>query len=957
MTGLRLILAVLLLAMGLPYARASALRSPEAGSVSALFIHTDTRNDEALKALAATLQARYGMPASRLTRLNDTDAKGERIGAVVFEAIRAIQAMDTLIVIVSLELHEEGRVLKTADFDPERPWTGLPTETLRKLATVTRKGTLILVMPDCPRAAVAAAVQRDMLTTRGSEGESARAIISYCAKDTAQSNEFLNLLRTTLEAMARAPTTRAPWQGADELGLVSVTGIAERLTKASRTVPAAADYGSSGGGWLRVFAIKESPPQFATILDELRGAAKVDSARPVLRSIVQGAGNPNAAAELPALLLDLSEFALDKHRDVALRTLTVQALGDLPGTTAQAALQEVFRRTDETPIKIAALKKVQVVPGSHDLGVLLVALDDPDPGVQLSAVQAIGATQDPQLVEHLHRLLKVSPDASVRAAAARAAGSVPIGTAAPEVLKFAVNDASAEVRVEAVSALGRAKAAADVGTLLTTALDDPDTRVRESAAFAVGQHVAAMGVTAAVQLNDRLLTLARSDASQEVRAGALWSLTKSNSPELASELAPLLQDDNSPELRMAAVEALARLANPASALVLLPVAQNEKADLRLRVAATRALGKLNSPFAAEALLDLSASKNLDIETAATSALQTSRASAPKALDLVKAKETPRAQRLNAIAQLGSSTDPLAAQQLLKLLSDEDSELRERAALALRTHADSSTVTSLDGIVADSGRDLATRLAAVQALSGRRSDDINARLTAHLRGNLEKLPAELAAALSRAVAWELPAKRPAMETLLRVTTSSSPLVRVAATDALRLVNNRVTLGKLATMSRDDSDGAVRDAAAEALRNAPSSTSTDNDTRVENQIDLAAGAAGKRSWRIDVFWCEGDTRRQETAKRLIADLVAFAPSLRERGEAITRIRLRLLSEDTNYIPGYRVVQNEIRYENTDANERYVAGLLRERLGSAFALRAVRSPTPTYMSVFVCDLAGSP
>jgi hypothetical protein len=71
---------------------------------------------------------------------------------------------------------------------------------------------------------------------------------------------------------------------------------------------------------------------------------------------------------------------------------------------------------------------------------------------------------------------------------------------------------------------------------------------------------------------------------------------------------------------------------------------------------------------------------------------------------------------------------------------------------------------------------------------------------------------------------------------------------------------------------------------------------------------------------------------------------------------RVRLRPLSPKANYVPGYRVVQDEIRFESAVAQERYFAAQLRERLGNQFALHEVKSPTPSYLSVFVCDASAA-
>jgi hypothetical protein len=97
-------------------------------------------------------------------------------------------------------------------------------------------------------------------------------------------------------------------------------------------------------------------------------------------------------------------------------------------------------------------------------------------------------------------------------------------------------------------------------------------------------------------------------------------------------------------------------------------------------------------------------------------------------------------------------------------------------------------------------------------------------------------------------------------------------------------------------------------------------------------------------VDIFWCEGPSG---AAHKQLAD--ALFDAVGASGQ-FGRVRLRPLPESVNRRPGYGLVSNVIRYQDSEQT----AALRLQKAAPAtagFAVQQVRYNTPDYISAFVC------
>jgi len=321
---------VLLLAAVLPcwYAgavSASAFARLETGRAYALLVNVNGAHEPALAALAQTLGTHYGVAPAAITHVRGSEATSDRVESALFEHGQRLQPHDQLFVVLALDLHAKGedRIMVTADFSPAQPWSGLPTRALRKVAAVNSAGTIVIFYPECssPDYRFNAMMQSVVKQAGGSDGAS--TLIGFCGVTPAATDTFLRDLAAALTEAARKPTTRAPWQGSGEKGLVGVTDIADRLAVLDRDRQLAVETGA-GGGWLRVFGVGNEVDS-ATVLPDLRAADTTTKVLAALQAIVTTVRDPGGAASADAAAAALTDFALDDAVDAQWRVLTVQA--------------------------------------------------------------------------------------------------------------------------------------------------------------------------------------------------------------------------------------------------------------------------------------------------------------------------------------------------------------------------------------------------------------------------------------------------------------------------------------------------------------------------------------------------------------------------------------------------------------------------------------------------------
>lgn len=108
-----------------------------------------------------------------------------------------------------------------------------------------------------------------------------------------------------------------------------------------------------------------------------------------------------------------------------------------------------------------------------------------------------------------------------------------------------------------------------------------------------------------------------------------------------------------------------------------------------------------------------------------------------------------------------------------------------------------------------------------------------------------------------------------------------------------------------------------------------------------------------WNVDVFWCAGPAeainkgRASQTVAHLQSQKAATGAPL-----VLGQVRSRLLAEDTNARPGYRINQDVIRAEDSERAEgEALLAMIGQGGVSGVSLGRSATPTERYLSVFFC------
>ncbi len=457
--------------------------------------------------------------------------------------------------------------------------------------------------------------------------------------------------------------------------------------------------------------------------------------------------------------------------DPDVRRRAAEAIVDLPRGAARRLLDLAL--SDPSPdVRLAAAEVATRVP-TPELGARLSSwLSDSDSRIRIAAAEALAAHPDRAALAALGRASS-DVDAGVRTAVARALGAA----GSPEAvlpLLGRLDDAVPDVRREVILALGRLRDRRSVIPLLAK-VEDPAAVVRRAAALALG----ALGDARAVGA----LVLALRDQDETVRMAAIEAVGRLGDPSVVASLVAVLSDATT-AVRAEAVKALGRLGTPEATTAVVSELGRRDADIEpllaaIRLGGKRALGPLRVCVDAQrglrsvngcvlALGELGDENNVERVRRA----------------LERGDASPRA----AIRALGTLGRPEALPTVLERLSDPDGAVRREALLAL--------ANLLDPARAD----------------GRAVDPLVRALNARGRSSEERL-----AVLS--LLGRSGARRAAVVLADVAAHSTSADVVAAALEGLGTIGpagyDRVLLEGL-----DHEDGAVRTAAALALRRAGS-----------------------------------------------------------------------------------------------------------------------------------------
>jgi HEAT repeat protein len=269
--------------------------------------------------------------------------------------------------------------------------------------------------------------------------------------------------------------------------------------------------------------------------------------------------------DLPAVWRVVRQAPPDKREELvrAIEAIDTERLMRLAATNARGSSPEDRALAVELAARAGSVEAARLV---------MIALEDPDPGVRRTAASAMTTLRAPAAVPALSRSL-TDPQAEVRIEAIRALGLIDDDTV-PSVLIGALRDPEVRVREMAADSLSRWHSPA-VAQRLAAALTSPDLR------RAAGEVLARMGPMAV-------------EALAEVATG--------ENPEAATAAGVLLEriagagpfvdrmSSIEPEERLRAVRVLGALGGAAASEALIPALSDP--DVRVRSQAATALGVL-----------------------------------------------------------------------------------------------------------------------------------------------------------------------------------------------------------------------------------------------------------------------------------------------------------------------------------------------------------------------------
>lgn len=285
---------------------------------------------------------------------------------------------------------------------------------------------------------------------------------------------------------------------------------------------------------LRLDAAGATRPQdFSAVLDLLRDEVR---AGPRSRKLVRlGLAAARTAAgtvdgEVVTIPAELADDLLRTHVEV-LGAEDTESIAAVLAAAGPAFAREVARRP-QAELRRAAAKLLGEDPEPADVEVLMTLLQDPDPGVELAAVEALGAGGVEGAREELLLRARIAPT-RVRAAALTAVGTLG-GEEVLDALVIGMTDP--DPLVQAAAANGLAELADPRSAPFLTSLlgQTRADRVREP----VRRALLAMGDTAQPEL-----LRAVHGSSRTARREAALILAYQGVPQAASTLISLLTED------------------------------------------------------------------------------------------------------------------------------------------------------------------------------------------------------------------------------------------------------------------------------------------------------------------------------------------------------------------------------------------------------------------------------
>jgi HEAT repeat protein len=487
---------------------------------------------------------------------------------------------------------------------------------------------------------------------------------------------------------------------------------------------------------------QEVTDQFALLMRQVVADATEDSQ--VRSRAAWALGQLKDRVSIPDAALLYLRAELD-NADPNTRVAAIHLLAELKDPESEEKILKLAQTDGRLEVRLAALEAIKQMrlPADQVMPLLLPVLQEREPDLRRSAINALATFKDQRSVAAILQVLKNDSAPGVRVASAYALGRIVEsgglqssdrmsvekaliralekddqgivreaaastldrigGTESEKKLVDALEDKDPKVRTAAATALGHKRNADAAKTLSKILLKDASPEVRRAAAIALGQIGGQHALesllyavkdenvyvrTAAQKALEQIKTVpaheryhkALEDPSPRVRIEAAQKLAEAGDADAVPDLIKLL-GDNDYTVRQTAIKSLKVFTDEASQQKLIAALKDE--NFLKRQGAAAVLGLIGNPQAVEPLVASSRDFNSAVRVEVITALGKIRDERAMEAIFNAAKDHDASVRQAAAVALGNFSSPEVSKQLESLAGDDDPNVRQAAIEVLK----------------------------------------------------------------------------------------------------------------------------------------------------------------------------------------------------------------------------------------------------------------------------------